>query len=193
MVKVPVAGRAKTRLALAIGVGRAIGIYRAMTTATVARVLCPRRWNTYLAVTPDTGASYPFFRARLTQIGQGRGDLGARMQRLMMQLPPGPVIIIGTDVPGISTMHIARAFRQLASHDGVFGPSRDGGYWLTGLRRRPRVPRAFDNVRWSASETLEDTLANLTDLRVAFADALDDVDDVDDLRRLGHRIGRIVS
>src|SRR3546814_16124850 len=83
------------------------------------------------------------------------------MDRVMRVLPPGPAVIIGTDIPDIRPRHAAAAFRALGRHDAVFGPAADGGYWLVGLRRRPTIPRAFDGVRWSTEHALADTRANL--------------------------------
>jgi glycosyltransferase A (GT-A) superfamily protein (DUF2064 family) len=105
------------------------------------------------------------------------------MQRIMDELPPGPVVIIGSDIPGISAEHIAAAFRLLGRHDAVFGPAEDGGYWLVGLRRRPKVPRAFADVRWSGPHALADTLRNLRAFSVGFVERLADVDDEADWRR----------
>jgi glycosyltransferase A (GT-A) superfamily protein (DUF2064 family) len=44
---------------------------------------------------------------------QGRGDLGRRMVAVARKLPPGPVVIIGTDIPDIAANDVARAFREL--------------------------------------------------------------------------------
>lgn len=192
MVKAPVAGRVKTRLAQGIGAARATGFYRAALASVVARVRRPMQWCTYLAVTPDIAVRDPVWPAVCGKFGQGGGDLGQRMQRVMERLPPGPVVIIGSDVPGITAAHIARAFDALKAADVVIGPSSDGGYWLIGLRRRPRVARLFDGVRWSHAETLADTLRNARGLRVTKLDELDDVDDADDYARLRGGIGRRV-
>ena len=107
---------------------------------------------------------------------QGGGDLGVRMQHIFDWKPPGPVVIVGTDVPAIRPAHIAEAFRLLGRHDAVFGPATDGGYWLVGLRRRPRVSCPFANVRWSSPHALSDTLTNLECRTVAFVATLSDVD-----------------
>jgi hypothetical protein len=105
------------------------------------------------------------------------------MGRVIRSLPPGPVVIIGTDVPSIGPLHVACAFRLLGNHDAVFGPSADGGYWLVGLRRRPRIPEIFQDVRWSSRFALADTLANLGSLRVAQLEVLEDIDDGADFER----------
>ncbi len=125
-------------------------------------------------------------------MAQGEGDLGQRMQRAIRLQPPGPVVIIGTDVPGIRRSDIAAAFKSLGSHDAVFGPASDGGYWLVGQKRRPREIAMFKDVRWSSSDALQDTLRNLRRYRIGIVAEKRDVDDAADLRRVTTWLGRRV-
>jgi glycosyltransferase A (GT-A) superfamily protein (DUF2064 family) len=74
----------------------------------------------------------------------------------------------------------------------VFGRALDGGYWLVGMRRRPRVLQAFANVRWSSEHALLDTLAHLRHVAVAFVATLPDVDDAKDFGAASGRFGRRV-
>jgi rSAM/selenodomain-associated transferase 1 len=192
MAKTPVVGAVKTRLVREIGVATATRFARQATAALLQRLARDPRWQTTLAVSPDaavTGRCWPHGIAR---IGQGRGDLGRRMQRLMQRMPPGPVAIVGTDVPGITPTLIAHAFRRLGRHDAVFGPAADGGYWLVGMRRRPRLLRLFANVRWSSEYALADTLANLSGRDIGFVATLEDVDDARSFHPTAARFGRRV-
>ena len=108
------------------------------------------------------------------------------MARVVMQMPPGPVVIVGTDSPRLHSDQVARAFGALGNRDAVFGPATDGGYWIVGLRRRPHFINPFRAVRWSSEHALDDTLANLNGHSVAILDRLDDVDDVEGLARSRH-------
>ena len=166
----------KSRLARDIGCVAAWTFYRRTAAGVLRRLGRDGRWQPWLAITPDYGGGDPWPRNWRT-IGQGGGDLGRRMHRAMRALPPGPAIIVGTDIPDLGAAHIAHAFRALGDHDAVFGPAADGGYWLVGFRRSPRIPDAFEGVRWSTEHALEDTLANLVGLDVAFLETLEDVDD----------------
>jgi rSAM/selenodomain-associated transferase 1 len=183
MLKRARAGAVKSRLARSIGPGEATRFYRVASARVLRRVGRDRRWITMLGIAPDTALADRTWPRDLPRIPQGPGDLGARMQRIMDELPPGPVVIIGSDIPGISAEHIAAAFRLLGRHDAVFGPAEDGGYWLVGLRRRPKVPRSFADVRWSGPHALADTLRNLRAFSVGFVERLADVDDEADWRR----------
>jgi glycosyltransferase A (GT-A) superfamily protein (DUF2064 family) len=112
------------------------------------------------------------------------------MMRPFQEKGAGPVVIVGSDIPGLNAGLIEQAFRALASHDAVFGPARDGGYWLVGFARRRPIGRPFDDVRWSTAHALDDTLANLRpDLRVAFLPTLTDVDRPEDLNGLSSALG----
>jgi rSAM/selenodomain-associated transferase 1 len=190
LAKEPVAGRVKTRLAREAGIATALRFVRHNTAALLQRLAPDPRWTTCLAVTPDSARWSRLMPPGPAVMPQGRGDLGARMQRLVERALPGPVVIVGTDVPGIERRHIAAAFRLLGRHDAVFGAAADGGYWLVGLRRRPRVLRPFEGVRWSTRHALADTLANLRGQSVAFVAMLSDVDAPADLALCASLLGR---
>ena len=181
-VKAPRLGRVKSRMGRDIGAVATWTFYRT-TMASVLRLLDgDDRWIRWLAVTPDSAVAETLLWPRgWRRIPQGPGDLGDRMGRVMKILPPGPVVIIGTDVPGIRPRHIAEAFRALGRHEAVFGPAADGGYWLVGLRRRPRCLEIFCGVQWSTSAALADTIANIPSTKVARLEILQDIDTGADL------------
>lgn len=181
MVKAPRLGTVKTRLARDIGAVRARALYQRMTASLLRRLGTDPRWDCHLAVTPDGDLQGRFWPITLPRLAQGPGDLGERMQRIFDRAPPGPVIIVGTDIPAVQAAHVARAFRLLSRHDAVLGPTPDGGYWLIGLRRIPRILSPFAGVRWSSEHALGDTVSNLGWVRIILADRLADVDTADDL------------
>ncbi len=182
MVKEPRPGTVKARLAEGIGAVPAAAWYRRCSLRVIRRVTDPR-WQTFLAVTPDisadTGAFWPF---QVPRIPQGGGDLGDRMGRIFKTLPPGPAVIIGSDIPDVTAGGILRAFRLLDGHGAVFGPSPDGGYWLVGLgRHRRNSAGMFKNVRWSGRHALADSVKSLGGVSVRFAETLADVDTSGDI------------
>ena len=174
--RLPRLGTGKRRLARDIGASAALSFQRTMLAQTLRRLARDHRWRTYIAATPDRSGPWP---GGMSLLAQGRGDLGMRMARTARALPPGPVVIVGCDIPGMTAGHVAAAFRKLGSFDAVFGPATDGGYWLVGLRRRPQFIDPFTNVRWSTRHALADTVAGLGGRRVAMVAMLADVDDGD--------------
>lgn len=192
MAKVPVAGRVKTRLAREIGVAEATRFYRSAVRAVTRRLGSQPFWQTIVAVSPDIGTASPMLPSELMRMPQGGGDLGQRMQRPMRMLLPGPVCVIGTDVPAIEVAHVRRAFRQLGGADAVFGPAEDGGFWLVGLRRRPRLIYPYAGVGWSRPDTLARVEANLSEACVVHTQRLSDVDSAADLADLHGSSGRLI-
>ncbi len=182
MVKEPHPGRVKTRLGADLGMVAAAWWFRHQVHRLLRRIEDPR-WELVLAVSPDAeGLASRVWPAHLPRIAQGRGDLGARMGRLLRGLPPGPVCIIGADIPDVTSARVASAFKALGRAEAVFGPSEDGGYWLIGMRRSAAVPVGiFADVRWSSAHALRDTERSLAGLRIAHVDRLRDVDTVGDL------------
>src|SRR5205807_6812355 len=106
--RAPALGSGKRRLARDIGDLAALRFERLMLDRVLRRLGRNRRWRLRLAVTPD--------RARLRKrlwprgvliTGQGSGDLGERMRRALAACPPGPAVLIGTDIPVLGPHHIA--------------------------------------------------------------------------------------
>jgi uncharacterized protein len=192
MARSPLAGHSKRRLAASIGEGPAMRFYRACLAHTLMRLGRDPRWHTLLAVSPDSDANAAFWPSWIKRLAQGHGDLGSRMQRLFQRLPPGPAIIVGSDIPSINAGDIARAFRLLGDADAVFGGAPDGGYWLVGLRRFPRLLAPFVGVCRSSPHALADTLRNLEGRRIAFAATQSDVDTEEDCCRLRGNWERLI-
>ena len=101
MARAPRFGAVKTRLARDIGRLNAWRFYRTTLFETVRRLARNTPWQTVLQVTPDRERSrrrqWP---GRAQTLPQGRGDLGARMERGLTGFPRGiPVVLIGSDIP----------------------------------------------------------------------------------------------
>ncbi|MDT0681287.1 TIGR04282 family arsenosugar biosynthesis glycosyltransferase [Roseicyclus sp. F158] len=189
MLKEPRPGRVKTRLARDIGRIEAAWWMRRQI-ARVLRRLSDPRWDLELAVAPDGALASRVFPAHLPRRPQGRGDLGARMARILAD-GTGPVIVVGGDIPALDRRHVAEAFRVMRAADVAIGPASDGGYWLIGRSARRGLPiGAFGKVRWSTSHALEDTLQTLEGRRVAMLETLRDVDAAADLKAPGVAAGR---
>lgn len=193
MVKEPVAGRVKTRLARDVGLASATGFYRHTLKSVVARLAADPRWHTCLSVAPAAMTTSRMLPAGVVRMPQLGGDLGQRMQTIFEIPERGPMVVIGTDIPKVTPVEIAQAFQALGRHDIVFGPATDGGFWLVGMRRSPRVFQLFHDVRWSTPHTLQDCLDGLRThhgLRVATVATLSDADESADLEHLANARGR---
>ena len=185
--RAPRLGGVKRRLATGIGHRAALRFHRINTESLIRRLGRDRRWRTVLAVTPEAWR-WPAHLPRTTQRGH---NLGERMANAFDSAPPGPVLLVGSDIPGITADGIARAFHALQSVDAVFGPARDGGYWLVGIRNRGLLRRLFRNVRWSSEHALADTVSNLpVGRRHVLVDMMEDVDDTESWQRWRDSVSR---
>lgn len=183
MVKEPRLGTVKTRLGREIGAAAATGFYRCTAANLIRRLARDRRWDTVLAVAPDSALGSAVWPGDIGRLPQGVGDIGERMARLLSRCRTGPAVLIGSDIPGIRASHIAEAFALLRRHQVAFGPAEDGGFWLVGLTSRAPRFQLFKGVRWSSHHALADTLRNCAGLRVGIAATLCDVDDAASYRR----------
>jgi uncharacterized protein len=180
--RAPRLGTVKRRLAKDIGDRAALRFHTATLLRLLRSLQRERRFHTVLALTPD-GAT-DLLPVGVTRIAQGSGDVGQRMDTACRRFRHGNVAVIGSDIPDANAADLRDAFRALGTHDAVFGPAEDGGYWLVALGpRRPAQP--FVNARWSTQYALADTLQNFRGRRVALLRTLRDVDTAGDLPLAG--------
>jgi len=190
-IRAPQLGAGKRRLARAIGDVATVRFEWLMLALMLRRLAGDRRWHLRIAVTPNIARRQASrWRRGIDAMGQGGGDLGIRMRRALASCPPGPVVLVGGDIPALAAPHVAAAFRLLGCCDLVFGPAEDGGFWLIGARSPRHMPPLFDHVRWSSQYALADSLAELSRrIKVGFVERLEDVDNEESYRRLAPRRG----
>jgi uncharacterized protein len=185
IAKEPVAGRAKTRLAAAVGPAAAARAAAAMLGDTVEAVAAVDAVP-WLCFTPSAA------RRRMRRLAPGfallpqvDGDLGDRLAGCLCGLLEGGaerVAIVGADTPHIPAAAYAAAFELLDRVDVVLGPATDGGYYL--VAARTCRPDLFRGVPMGTEVVLEVTLrrAAADGLEVGLLDPLRDLDRVEDLR-----------
>lgn len=93
-----------------------------------------------------------------------------------------PVVLVGMDTPQVTPSLLTRAATALRTHDAVFGPAADGGFWLLGLRRPD--PALLLGVPMSTPGTGAAQLRRLRGHSVATMPLLTDVDDAADAREV---------
>lgn len=191
MAKAPIPGLAKTRLISIIGAHAAAALQerlteRAVTTAIAANVGPVTVW-----CAPD--ATHDAFlklvaRTRDTLRAQPKGDLGSRMLAAAAA-GNGPTLIIGTDCPALTEVHLRAAATALRDGiDVVLIPAEDGGYVLIGMRSAQ--PALFAGIAWGTKTVLAETRARIIEERLVLSEqpALWDVDTDSDLARLEREI-----
>jgi uncharacterized protein len=186
-VREPVRGRVKTRLAAEIGDTAALLVYRRLAERAVAAA---RGLGTGVEVRilhspPGAGdAVRRWLGPGPRYLPQQEGDLGHRMRSAVddaFAAGADRVAVIGSDLPGMSTDLLRRAFSLLDAAGAVLGPAADGGYYLIALDRP--VPAAFDEVPWSTDRVLSTTVDRLRSVGIepVLLETLRDVDRAADL------------
>ncbi len=171
-------------------------LYAAFLTDVVAACRTVEGTTLRVAYTPD-GGPHGFAPAGIAAgelMPQRGAGLGERERGIFEDLFRGgfsPVVVIGSDLPGLPPRRIGEALARLATQPDavVLGPSADGGYYLIGLARPgagEATPDLFTGIRWSSAWTRADTVAaaERCGLRVELLGRWRDVDDAADLAAL---------
>lgn len=187
----PAVGKTKTRLIPALGPAGAAALQKRLAEKIVAAALTATAGEKARLVFCHEGGNARmmdrwFGDRRITYAPQEAGDLGRRMFRAMkaaFDQGARRVVLVGTDIPGITAGIIESAFEGLAQKDLVLGPSTDGGYWLVGMSRPVNL---FDGISWSKPDVLQRTLmlANQNGLKSFLLEPLTDLDTPEDLARM---------
>jgi hypothetical protein len=190
----PVAGKTKTRLIPVLGPEGAARLHRQMAEHVVAicRSAARKTGARQTGITfCFTGAPLKAFRAwlgsDLVYLPQPSGDLGTRMLgafKTALMKGPGPVIVIGSDLPDLTGIIIDQAFKCLESNDIVIGPAADGGYYLLGMKCLH--PDVLDGIDWGTEHVHRQTRDRINGLGLSMVELplIRDVDRPDDLSRL---------
>ncbi len=191
LTKLPVPGRVKTRLFGALSPERAAQLHSAFVE-DVRGTMEGQDFEFRIAWAVN-GSSPQNLLGERAFVQEG-DDLGARIFNALsvMALTSERVGAIGSDHPEISRDRVRTAFRALDKTSVVLGPVEDGGFDLIALRREFLRPEIFQNIPWSASDTLEVLLGKVRALgaEVHLLKPGHDVDRPEDLERLMGRLRR---
>ena len=192
-LKAPQLGRVKTRLAAEIGAAAALDAYRRLVARQM--VALPPGWPVEVQFTP--AAAEADMRRWLGEapgrqfVAQRGGDLGAKLAFAVegaFERGAASVLLIGGDCAELGPKEFTAAATGLKSHEVVLGPSKDGGYYLLGLRRvRPEI---FEGIAWSTAVVAEQTRQRLRMQAIAWEELIElsDVDTLADWQLVENRV-----
>ncbi len=189
----PIPGQVKTRLAASIGDNAAADMYETMLQDVLKAVRRLSEIDTVVFwACEEESLRRLAGRYRCRSRRQSPGDLGQRMQAAFEEMfADGCELccIIGSDAPDLPLSYIQEAFRLLETPrtDVVLGPSRDGGYYLLGLRQV--WEQFFIDIPWSRADVLERSLDAARDsgLMAALLPEWQDIDTLEDLEAFQER------
>ena len=181
MLKAPIVGKVKTRLAEEIGEVRTLAAYEKMAgflfEHLVPRFPCEVHYapaDGLVLMREWLGSEHQYF-------PQPDGDLGVRMRFALhsaLKRGAGAAILLGGDCPYVTTEVIQKAHHALRGHDLVIGPALDGGYYLLGAKTAYGC--LFRGIPWGTDRVFQLTLERIqaAGLTVEILDRLADVDDL---------------
>ncbi len=186
--KEPVPGQVKTRLTPPLSPEMACRLYRCFLEDIIEETVRLQGMEIALAYTPAgarkflQGLAHP----GMHQVAQEGRDLGERQAHAFawgFDAGYDVVLLRGSDTPDLPGDMLLEAAEKLAASSAqiVLGPSRDGGYYLIGLKGLH--PQLFDGLSWSTGSVLADTLsrARELDLQVHLLPYWQDIDTYADL------------
>ncbi len=188
VAKRPAPGQTKTRLCPPLTPNQAASLYDCFLRDTLDTMRQVPDAQCVIGYLPEAAADY--FSQLAPDMGlafQSGDSLGERLDHLLTEaLTNGShkAVIMDSDSPTLPAAYLSQAFDLLDEVDVVLGPTRDGGYYLIGLKQ-PQ-PHLLRQVQMSTPHVLSDTLAlaESTGLTVSLLPAWYDVDTIADLYQL---------
>jgi uncharacterized protein len=179
----PELSKVKTRLAASVGDEYALAIYFKLVSHTRS-IVTPLFIDKVLYYSEFVDREDYWDNQNFDKRLQTGSNLGERMYNAFskgFQDGYETICIIGTDCLELTSKHIEDAFHQLQTNDVVIGPTRDGGYYLLGMKKLHSI--FFHKKNWSSGTVRSDTLEDCKKLALKVAELilLRDVDTVDDL------------
>lgn len=180
LLKAPIPGTVKTRLARQVGVDSATQIYKRLVRHQIAQI--PEGWGTVVHFAPADAFSRmtSFLGEDQTFVVQFEGDLGERLRHAAahhFEKNSHPLLVIGGDCPYLTTPVLEECAAALQQRQACIVPAVDGGYVLIGLAENQ--PSLFENIAWSTPrvrlQTVRQSLAAGLTLR-EMQPALEDID-----------------
>lgn len=184
MIKNPVKGKVKTRLAKDIGEEKALLVYNTLlqhTYKVITEIQCDR----FIFYSDIIDRKDQFTNNDFKKYVQCDGDLGVRMEyafSIPFKNEYHKVVMIGADCYDLTALQIQNAFDALDNNDFVIGPAKDGGYYLIGMKKWNRW--IFKDKPWSTENLLNETLNDITNHNASVfqLDQLSDIDTIVDLK-----------
>ncbi|NGP88677.1 TIGR04282 family arsenosugar biosynthesis glycosyltransferase [Fodinibius halophilus] len=177
-VKNPEVGKVKTRLAKTVGADVACRVYHQLLQLTRQRakkITCARQlwYSDYIDHNDEWNEDY--FEKKLQQ-GNGLGERMSHAFQHAFSEGFEQVVLIGSDCAELKEKHLRKAFRTLQNVDVVIGPSKDGGYYLLGMKEY--LPGLFENIEWSTSQVFKETIYRIKKLDMTY-EVLSELNDID--------------
>lgn len=173
-------GKVKTRLAKSIGDTSTFEIYSYLVELT-EQITLNSKIPLHIYFSNEIIEERWSNAEKFVQKGDNLGERMANAFRHAFELGYKRVIGIGSDLPDLNISLLRKGLQAIQFADVVFGPAKDGGYYLIGMNTM--IESIFENKPWSNENLLEITLAEIEQNHLSYMllEELNDVDTIEDL------------
>jgi len=183
LIRNPVLGRVKTRLATDIGNFNALNVYKTLLnyTRNITNSIHSSRLLFYSDFIDFNDEWEDGIYKKYLQYGNDFGEKMLNAFKIALT-QHNLAVIIGSDCLELNSQIINLAFKKLKEYDVVIGPAKDGGYYLMGLKKV--YPQLFQDKNWSTDSVLSETINTIKDLDLTYQllPLLGDIDTLQDLK-----------
>ncbi len=136
-----------------------------------------------LKIVRKSGISYFHF-SENQQVGDSFGERFTNAIESILNKGFQNIITIGNDTPHLKTKHLLETQKQLEQKDLILGPSKDGGFYLMGIKKEHFNKEVFLKLPWNKSNLRKAVakVSRVKKLKIDFLELLNDIDKKQDIK-----------
>lgn len=145
-----------------------------------------------LKIVQKSGINYFHF-SENQQIGDSFGERFTNAIDSVLNKGFQNIITIGNDTPHLKTTHLLKTVDQLEQKDLILGPSKDGGFYLMGIKKEHFNKDTFLKLPWGKSNLRKAVtrISKVKKLEINFLEFLNDLDSPKDLLKIVYSFKKI--
>ena len=136
-----------------------------------------------LKIVRKSGIRYFHF-SENQQVGDSFGERFTNAIESILNRGFQNIITIGNDTPHLKTKHLLETQKQLEQKDLILGPSKDGGFYLMGIKKEHFNKEVFLKLPWNKSNLRKAVakVSRVKKLKIDFLELLNDIDKKQDIK-----------
>lgn len=140
--------------------------------------------NTQILKTVEKSGIKYFHFSEKQQIGSNFGERFSNAIETIFNKGFKNVITIGNDTPHLKTHHLIDTIHRLEKNDLILGPSKDGGFYLMGIKKEHFNKETFLKLPWQTSRLYSciSSISTSKNLEIKFLEVLHDIDSKEDIQ-----------
>jgi glycosyltransferase A (GT-A) superfamily protein (DUF2064 family) len=147
-----------------------------------------------LKIVEKSGLEYFHFSEK-KQVGNSFGERFTNAIEKLFNKGFQNIITIGNDTPHLKTKHLLETANQFKEKDLILGPSKDGGFYLMGIKKDLFHKESFLKLPWQTNrlQTYIAQIASSKKTNISFLEVLKDIDSQEDIVKIVNSFKSISS